>query len=149
MLCYLLVIKTLIINQYRNIAFKTILKQENPLKNINLKITKGETVGIVGESGCGKSTLGRLILGLEEPTSGTIAFEGKDITAAPPAERRRLRRDIQVIFQDPFSSLNPRMTVGSIVEEPLKVYGLRLFDGEASTCSQNSGMRQNSSFTLA
>ena len=89
---------------------------------VNFSVSKGQTLGIVGESGCGKSTLGRTILHLLEPTAGTILFEGKNITVVNKKELHELRRSMQMIFQDPFSSINPRMTVGSIIAEPLKIY---------------------------
>jgi peptide/nickel transport system ATP-binding protein len=92
--------------------------------DVSLHVLPGETVGLVGESGCGKTTIGRAVLKLDEPTGGTIRFGGADITHASHADMRDVRRKIQVIFQDPYSSLNPRMTVGQIIGEPLGVYRL-------------------------
>ena len=89
---------------------------------VSLAVERGETFAIVGESGCGKSTLARLLLRLIEPTSGQIIYDGKDLTAATPGELRALRSDMQFIFQDPGSSLNPRMTIGALVGEPLEVH---------------------------
>jgi peptide/nickel transport system ATP-binding protein len=94
------------------------------VEDVNFDIRPGETLGLVGESGCGKTTVGRLILKLEEPTGGEILFEGKNLGDASAADMKAVRRKIQVIFQDPYSSLNPRMTVGQIIGEPLHVYKL-------------------------
>ncbi|MGQ9648158.1 MAG: ABC transporter ATP-binding protein [Thermodesulfobacteriota bacterium] len=91
---------------------------------VSLTIRRGETLGLVGESGCGKSTLGRLILRLEEPDEGTILFEGENILLFDQDQLRRFRRNIQIIFQDPYSSLNPRKKVEFIIGEPLAIHGL-------------------------
>jgi peptide/nickel transport system ATP-binding protein len=96
---------------------------------IDFEVFKGETLGLVGESGCGKSTTGRLITRLIEPTGGTIQFEGHDISHLSQGKLRPLRRDMQMIFQDPFSSLNPRHTVGSIVGAPFRIQGIKTDNG--------------------
>ncbi len=92
---------------------------------VSLTIGEGETVGLVGESGCGKTTFGRAILRLEEPTAGEIFFQGHDILAYSRNEMQALRREMQIIFQDPFSSLNPRKSVAQIIGEPLLVHGVK------------------------
>ena len=92
---------------------------------LSFEIFRGETVGLVGESGCGKTTVGRTLLRLETPTSGQVIFDGADVTRAQGRQLQAYRRQIQVIFQDPYSSLNPRMTIGQIIAEPMLVYKLR------------------------
>lgn len=99
--------------------FKTPKGTVHAVDGLNLTLEKGKTLGIVGESGCGKSTTGRVILRLLDATSGSVIFDGKDVTKATPAEMRELRKNMQMIFQDPFSSLNPRRTVSQLIAEPI------------------------------
>ncbi len=102
--------------------FKTPRGDLHAVDHVNFTIPKGQTLGVVGESGCGKSTLGRTVIHLHEKTSGEIWFDGRDISTVNKKELKELRRDMQMIFQDPFSSLNPRMSVSQLIAEPLLIY---------------------------
>ena len=99
-------------------------KPVRAVEDVSFTIRKGETLGLVGESGCGKITLARAILRLVKPTDGTVYFKGENLTALGSEELRAQRRDVQMIFQDPQSSLDPRMKIGPIVEEPMKAHGM-------------------------
>ncbi|MEP7234837.1 MAG: dipeptide ABC transporter ATP-binding protein [Ignavibacteriota bacterium] len=101
--------------------------------DVSFTIKRGETLGLVGESGCGKTTAGRSILRLIEPTAGSVKFEGEEVTTMNQNRLREMRRQMQIIFQDPYSSLNPRITVGGMLTEILKVHGLRKTDAEVKT----------------
>ena len=108
----------------KGIIFQSQVGAIKAVDGINFDLFKGETLGLVGESGCGKSTTGRAILQLYRPTAGEVIFEGIDLTKIKGEELRKTRRRMQMIFQDPYASLNPRMTVGSIIGEPLEVHGI-------------------------
>ncbi|WP_431027968.1 ABC transporter ATP-binding protein [Lysinibacillus sp. LZ02] len=104
--------------------FSTNKGEVKAVDDLSFELYEGETLGIVGESGCGKSTTGRAIMRLSEPTSGKVTFDGVELTALSEKEMRKMRRDIQMVFQDPYASLNPRHTVERILEEPLIVHGI-------------------------
>ncbi|GLZ76478.1 ABC transporter ATP-binding protein [Actinorhabdospora filicis] len=108
----------------RGILFRSRIGEVKAVDGVDFVLHKGETLGIVGESGCGKSTLAKLLMRLEEATAGTAVYDGRDIVAAKGGELRRLRREVQMVMQDPYTSLNPRMTVGDIIAEPLIIHGV-------------------------
>jgi len=108
----------------RGIIFQRKVGAVQAVDGVSFQVKRGETLGLVGESGCGKSTTGRAILQLYKPTSGEVVFQGKDLTKLDGGSMRRMRRHLQMIFQDPYASLNPRMTVGSIISEPMQIHKL-------------------------
>lgn len=125
--------------------FKRTVGQVKALDGVTLQLKRGETLGIVGESGCGKSTLGRTILGIYEPTAGAIRFDGRDITHLKGKDRQPMRKQMQMIFQDPYSSLNPKITVKEAIAEPIWVNGLmdrKSADEKALQLLKKVGLRE-------
>src|SRR5438552_5184314 len=114
----------------RGIVFQKQIGAVKAVDDVSFEVKRGETLGIVGETGCGKSTTARLLVRLLDPTSGTILFDGHDIAAADKGELKSLHRQAQMVFQDPYSSLNPRKTVGSIIAEPFIIHGVLKDSGE-------------------
>jgi oligopeptide transport system ATP-binding protein len=108
----------------QGIIFQRKVGAVQAVDGVSFSVKRGETLGLVGESGCGKSTTGRAILQLYKPTAGNVVFDGKDLTTLDGTQMRRMRRHLQMIFQDPYASLNPRMTVGNIVSEPMQIHKL-------------------------
>ena len=108
----------------QGILFQRRVGEVRAVDGISFRVKRGETLGLVGESGCGKSTTGRAILQLYKPTAGAVVFDGTDLTTLNAGAMRRQRRHLQMIFQDPYASLNPRMTVGAIIAEPMQIHGL-------------------------
>ncbi|HEY0696679.1 MAG TPA: dipeptide ABC transporter ATP-binding protein, partial [Micromonospora sp.] len=106
----------------RGIVFKKTIGHVKAVDGVSLDLRQGETLGVVGESGCGKSTLARVIMNLERPTAGTVLYKGQDIFKLSGGELRRMRRQIQLVMQDPYTSLNPRMTVGDLIGEPFEIH---------------------------
>jgi oligopeptide transport system ATP-binding protein len=115
---------------YEGALFRREVDRVKAVDGLNFSIREEETLGLVGESGCGKSTTGRSIIQLIRPTDGSVRFQGQDLCQLTDGQMHGLRRDLQMIFQDPFASLNPRMTVGSIIGEPLEVHGLKSGDAK-------------------
>ncbi len=109
----------------RGILFQHKVGAVQAVDGVNFEVGRGETLGLVGETGCGKSTTARLVMRLLEATSGEIRFDGQDITRLKGARLKAVRRDMQMIFQDPYSSLNPRKTIGSIIAEPFVIHGVQ------------------------
>jgi len=120
----------------KGIIFQRQVGAVQAVDHVSFDVLEGETLGLVGETGCGKSTTARLVTRLLDPTSGTIRYQGRDIAGLSRAELKPLRREMQMIFQDPYSSLNPRKTVGSIIADPFVVHGLKSGEGERKTAVQ-------------
>lgn len=106
----------------QGILFKKTVGMVRAVDGVSFDVTKGETLGLVGESGCGKSTVSKVVMALSNPTAGEVTYKGKDVFQMSPAEMKQYRREVQLIFQDPYTSLNPRMTVGNIIAEPWTIH---------------------------
>src|ERR1700761_6680890 len=114
----------------RGVIFQKQIGAVKAVDGVSFDVRQGETLGIVGETGCGKSTTARLLCRLMDPTSGTITFDGRDVGAQSGDDLKALHRDMQMVFQDPYSSLNPRKSIGSIISDPFVIHGLYTGEGE-------------------